>query len=338
MTRTTSWAWMGQGTFPGFTAGAQNPISSGANGLSVSPSGYRDITWIDGDHDGLIRDADSGDGSGAGTDRVMIGGVEKTVQDIGAFEGSTMVVNGVPQAVLVGVWVFTDGTYMVRINDADIPDGVHHDAVDSLRLGSWNGTEYNGSYVSTRDEGFICFAAGTLIHTEAGQVAVERLQVGQRVMTADHGFRPLRWIGRRTVGGTGDMAPVLITRGALGNVRPLRVSPLHRMLIGGWRAELMFASSELLVPAISLVNDSTIRRAPCRSVTYVHFLCDRHEIVFAEGIPTESLHPGSVALSRLDQAARDEILTLFPALAHNPAALGPAARAVLPGWGAALLT
>ena len=40
-----------------------------------------------------------------------------------------------------------------------------------------------------------CFTAGTLIETPRGAVAIETLQVGDRVMTLDRGPQPLRWIG-----------------------------------------------------------------------------------------------------------------------------------------------
>ena len=51
------------------------------------------------------------------------------------------------------------------------------------------------------------------------------------------------------------------------------------------------------------------------SVTYVHFLFDRHQIVESEGAETESLFTGPEALKTVDSAARVEILHLFPELA-----------------------
>lgn len=44
----------------------------------------------------------------------------------------------------------------------------------------------------------------------------------------------------------------------------------------------------------------------------MHIAFDSHQIVMAEGIPSESFFPGAEALDALDNAARDEILTLFP--------------------------
>lgn len=186
-------------------------------------------------------------------------------------------------------------------------------------------------------DGLACLAAGTLIHAQGGLVPVEDIAAGTRVMTADHGFVPVCWAGGRTVGGWGAMAPVLIEAGALGNGRDLRVSPAHRMLIGGARAELLFGSPEVLVAAGHLVDGRRVRRDPCDWVTYVHILFDAHQIIFAEGIPSESFHPGACGLGSLEHAQREDLLALFPRLRARPSAYGPAARASLRSWEARLL-
>ena len=139
--------------------------------------------------------------------------------------------------------------------------------------------------------------------------------------------------------GTGWAVAILlvavIAAGALGNTRPLRVSPQHRMLLQGWQAELLFDEAEVLVAAKLLVNDQTIRReegGPEANgmVTYHHMLFDAHEIVLAEGAPSESFHPGHVGWGALAEEAREEILTLFPALdGTNFDPYGPVARRTL---------
>jgi len=175
-----------------------------------------------------------------------------------------------------------------------------------------------------------CFTAGTRIATPGGPRAIEDLRVGDRVSTADHGAQVIRWIGARQVAGTGAFAPIRFDTGAIGNQRPLRVSPQHRMLISGWRAEILFGQSEVLVAAKHLVNDRAIRPDPCATVTYLHMIFDRHEVVFAEGVPTESLHLGTVAMGGLDRAARAEVLSLFPELDRGSGTV--MARQCLTGW------
>lgn len=182
-----------------------------------------------------------------------------------------------------------------------------------------------------------CFVAGTLIRVPGGAAAVEEIAVGDLVETLDHGAQRVRWVGRRTVPGTGDFAPVRIEAGALGNERALLVSPQHRMLVSGWMAELYFGEAEVLVAAMHLVGTPGIARHPMTEVEYLHLLFDRHEIVFSEDAPSESFHPGSVLLER-DRALRQEIEAIFPEFAtRTDGRLMPAARRVVTGREARLL-
>lgn len=162
-----------------------------------------------------------------------------------------------------------------------------------------------------------CFVAGTMIDTASGPRAIETLRPGDLVRTLDHGLQPLRWIGTRTVSGMGHFAPVRIAASALGNDDDLQVSQQHRMLLRGWRAELMTGAAEVFVAAKHLVNGDTIRLNPAPTVTYTHIAFDAHEIVLAAGIPSESLFLGPVALDALGPAARGELLAIFPELAHR---------------------
>ena len=68
------------------------------------------------------------------------------------------------------------------------------------------------------------------------------------------------------------------------------------------------------MPAIQLVNGSTIRQQAGGTVTYVHILFDQHEIIYAEGAPSESFHPGKQALSALEAPVREELFRIMPNL------------------------
>ena len=176
----------------------------------------------------------------------------------------------------------------------------------------------------------LCFALGTWITTPNGQVPIEELAAGDMVVTMDHGPQPIRWISSSKRHAIGDMAPILIRKGALGNTRDLRVSPQHRMLLSGWHAEVLFGEREVLATAKSLVNDHSILREEGGEVEYFHMLFDSHEIVYAEGAPSESFHPGAEGWKALDEPTRNEILELFPQLANgNFDSYGPSARASL---------
>jgi Hint domain len=168
-----------------------------------------------------------------------------------------------------------------------------------------------------------CFTLGTLIATKDGPRAVETLRPGDLVRTFDHGLQPLRWIGRVTLSAAHlslhpEHVPISFAPNSLAPglpVRTLRVSPQHRMLVSGWKAELLFGDVEVLVPAVAMVNDATIRSdPPINGVTYLHLLFDRHEIVFAEGAEVESLHTRWLRRTALPASVRTELEALFPEL------------------------
>ena len=158
-----------------------------------------------------------------------------------------------------------------------------------------------------------CFVHGTAILTATGNRVVQDLRAGDSVITKDHGAQTLRWVGQSTVNGLDLFAPIHFLPGALGNVTDLRVSPQHRMLISGWRAELLFGQIEVLVAAKHLINGRTIFPSPTPKVGYFHLLFDRHCIVFSEGIPSESFYPGNLVLAA-NRGMLAELAALFPAL------------------------
>lgn len=225
--------------------------------------------------------------------------------------------------------VSEDGYYLV------FPDGVPPAGVN-YTIGNIVENDNMTSHAGLGAQ-IVCFAAGTLIKTSVGPVPVQYLQPGDMVMTRDAGLQELTWTGGRRVEAMGDLAPIVITKGALGNTRELVVSPQHRMLIEGWQAELWFGETEVFVKAKDLVNDSTIYVREGGKVNYHHILFDTHQVVFAEDAPSESFHPGPQAMGALDQGPRDELLRLFPDLAHAGAPTMPAAHLSLKGYETACL-
>jgi hypothetical protein len=162
------------------------------------------------------------------------------------------------------------------------------------------------------------FAAGTLIDTPDGPRAAGSLVAGEVVTTLSNGSRPLRWIGRRRVSAIEMLAhpglrPVMIAPGALGNARDLVVAPAQRLLIDDWRAEVYFGEDRVLVPACALVDPPVARSGlPEDGVDYVMLLCDRHEILLAEGALSESFHPGEEGLAALEPEARAALAYAVP--------------------------
>lgn len=165
-----------------------------------------------------------------------------------------------------------------------------------------------------------CFTRGTRIRMADGTLrAVEEIAPGDLVDTLDNAARPVRWVGARSVRAEGHLAPVVFTPGTIGNARELIVSPEHRLMLRDWRAEVMLGEPEVLIRARDMVNGDTIYRRAGGMVDYVHILFDDHQIVWAEDVPTESLHLEEGTLAGLSPEARREILDLFPELARRQA-------------------
>ena len=282
---------------------------SGLGPISVSGSGGSDTLTL----------------TGAALDRLDVTGLDDGME--GVFTpsgGGAPVAFGPGEAMVLSdvLAAYTNGS--ISITGSDLTGTVGGVSFDSFEAVNFN---------------IICFVRGTLIKTDRGEVAIEALTPGDRVLTLDNGYQPLRWIGSTTRPAQGALAPVVIRAGALGNDRDLRVSPQHRMLLRGWQASLLFGETEVLVSAKSLVNDQTILREEGGTVDYFHILFDQHEIVFAEGAASESFHPGEQGWKALDQATRDEVLELFPELRTDGfMAYGPAARRSLRDYEARALS
>lgn len=174
----------------------------------------------------------------------------------------------------------------------------------------------------------ICFGAGTLIETPSGPVPVEDLSPGDQVLTLDHGAQVIRGIGhavlpRAALEHEPHFRPIRVLAGAFGPGKPdrdLLLSPQHRVLITGWEAELLFGAAELLVPIVKLVNDRTIRiAADVAGISYYHLLLDRHEILRANGLESESCLrlQATVKDPELRPRALMDLFTNDPDLPHH---------------------
>ena len=228
--------------------------------------------------------------------------------------------------------VNADGTITV-VSD---PEDAEGDVSFSYEIQNANGVS---------DVGFVkgqvvpCFVEGARIETDRGPLPVELITVGDMVLTLDDGFQPVRWHGRRDVVSRGELAPVGIPAGTFGDHGALAVSPQHRLHFAGWQAELYCGEAEVLVRAIHLVKAGHLRQDHSgRPVTYHHLLFDRHQIIRAEGLWSESYYPGPATMLGHDPATQAELLCLFPELKRDPLqGYGFAARPEATAQAAALL-
>ncbi|MFV0513936.1 MAG: Hint domain-containing protein [Jhaorihella sp.] len=197
---------------------------------------------------------------------------------------------------------------------------------------------FDGTLVSFSGiENIICFTPGTTIATASGPRPIESLVPGDLIVTRDNGLQPLRWVGRRTVPARGRFAPVEIGAALHGGSAPLLVSPQHRLLWAGSRAQMLFGEDEVFVAARHLLDHPAVCCRRGGDVTYLHLMLDRHEVIFANGAPTESFYPGDAALTALSGPARHEMFALFPHLRSHSGGFGDTARLCLKAHEARLL-
>lgn len=202
------------------------------------------------------------------------------------------------------------------------------------------------SDASDQAGGVICFTPGTKIQTEAGPQLVEELREGVRIQTKDNGLQEILWVGKRRITGARLLAmphytPIRLRRGALGEDVPddgLLVSPDHRMILKGPQARALFNSEEVLVTAKDLVNGKSIYvDRSVRQLSYIHMMLPNHEVVFANGVETESFHPASAALGSVLGEEQERLYQQMPELRDNPQQYGEYARRVLSESEAAIL-
>lgn len=131
----------------------------------------------------------------------------------------------------------------------------------------------------------VCFVAGTLIATPAGEVPIESLSIGDLVRTQYAGFAPVKWIGYREVEchrhpKPDKVWPICVAADAFGPGRPYRdlwLSPDHSVFV-----------DDVLIPIKYLVNGTTVAQVPRRAVTYYHVELRTHDVLLAQGLPAKS--------------------------------------------------
>ncbi|AQS47730.1 hypothetical protein BMG03_07905 [Thioclava nitratireducens] len=323
-------------------AGADDILYGGTGNDTLLGGSGNDSLYGDAGNDSLTGGTGNDTLSGGEGNDVLQGGVGSDQLDGGA--GNDTLSGGGGDTLVGGA----DADRFIDLSPGDTIDGSETgDDFDIIDLSDWgwnnvavhrdatnpeNGTidffDGNGAVVGTVSFSNIekvipCFTPGTLIATHSGPRPVESLQVGDRILTRDSGFQPIRWIGIRALSTAELLAKpefrsIKIAPGALGANQPereMRVSPQHRILLTGPRAQLIAGESEVLAAARHLVGLPGIEiDEEAEAVTYIHVMFDNHEIVFSDGLWTESFQPGQATMQDMDRAQRDELLALFPEL------------------------
>jgi hypothetical protein len=199
---------------------------------------------------------------------------------------------GPGDSIQFGTSFFTPGTY------TNVYDPTAHTLTIPIPTGSGSYVFHNFSLAagapatfdvtSTTVTDVTCFAAGTRILTNRGEVAVEKLAIGDLVVSSSGRARPIKWLGHREVNfwalpNPRSAFPIRIAQHAFGTNRPsqdLYLSSGHSVCVD--------LCGEVLIPVGNLVNGATIAQVECDTVTYWHVELDTHDVLIANNLPAES--------------------------------------------------
>lgn len=168
-----------------------------------------------------------------------------------------------------------------------------------------------------------CYLAGSLVYTDRGDVPVERLRIGDRVLTIGGTCKPIRWIGVTTIPARliatpeakRACLPMIVRKGAIHENVPshdLHIAPLHAMIANG-RA----------IPLASLANDlSIVQDDRVRDLVYHNVELETVDTIFVNRLPVLSLWPRQSPRFRFDNC--DDYFALYPdGAAHDRALTSP---------------
>jgi len=199
------------------------------------------------------------------------------------------------------------------------------------------------SIVTMQGGATLCFLSGMRIAVPSGETPVERIRVGDSVLTGN-GPQLVSWISSSRKD-SANVAPVVFTPAALASPalslaegarppeRPLKVSQQHCMVVTDDRARAFIGTDTFLLAAKHLINGDTIYLDhSAGDVEYFHLMFEQHQIVVAEGAWSESFYPGPEALKNLTAAQKQDIYEAAPDLMDDPThGYGPTALPRLTG-------
>lgn len=251
----------------------------------------------------------------------------------GSLIASGQVRNGVYQAIHDG------GTSRIYLERVEV-GGVHAGYAVNMPLDP--GVTYSepactepAAFGDSHQSDVPCFAPDTRILTDAGEIPVQWLNPGDRVMTRDDGPVALRWLGRYPVAremlhSAARLRPVCIAPDPDAKNaphRPLWLSQQHKVLVTGPDLRERFDIDEAFVPAKAMALPALPERlGPV--FTYHHLLFDAHHVICANGCWTESLYAGA----RTDAIAKATGVTPPSDICHDAMA-----RPCLSTWEARML-
>jgi len=224
---------------------------------------------------------------------------------------------------------FADDGILNQSNDStvDYSDNTQFAAGEGI---AFTGATADGSSFTQENTGVVCFTDDTLILTPTGEVPIQNLRPGDQIVTRDNGVQELLWVASRSLTqqdlfARPHLRPISLAPELVGAHKRLLVSPQHGMVMTDENGD------ETLIRATHLARlkggKARVAKGK-RQVVYFHLMFGDHQIIYANGAPSESFYPGDQALLTLDSAPLRELQALFPELGQETTAhaYGQAAR------------
>lgn len=266
-------------------------------------------------NDGVVYDDDNGQTASQITYNLGNGNLTANQDSVEAYYATITLGNGTVIQTQVNVIQLTNGaTFINETRDGIALDNLSIQSVKITGLATANGSGWYTTR-SINNARIVCFARGTPIETPKGCVPVEALQIGDQVLTQDHGAQPLVWRAKSRILTAERTAPIVIEAGALAPGIPtqqITLSPQHRILVAAPEVESILGLPQVFIPAKKLQGRPGISRGAIgETVEYHHIMCPKHEILCAGGAACESFFPGPMALAALDGPALHQLMRYF---------------------------
>ena len=163
--------------------------------------------------------------------------------------------------------------------------------------------------------------AGTLLATPEGDMPIDWLRPGDRILTRDNGYQPLLWLAQHIVPRRAPphSRPITLPHSHFSAEQPVQklvISPGCPLLLAGAELELWFAESEMFARASDLAPQAA--PAPGRQAMY-SLLFDAPEVVLAGGVWTGTVHVDAAYLTLLPASVRAAVAPDLLKMHRQPA-------------------
>jgi hypothetical protein len=245
----------------------------------------------------------------------------------GAFSADLPLILEGPETAIRLDRVEIDGELVLLVPSAPLEPGHRYDV-------SYPDWQAGGSATPEEIATLPALGGGTLIATDEGEMPIDWLRPGDKILTRDNGYQQLLWLGQHIVPRRSphELRPLRLESGQFGQdqpAQPLVITPGCPVLLAGAELELWFGESEMFARASDLIDEPP--RAPGRQAVYT-LLFDVPEVVLAGGLWTGTVHADSTYLSLLPTGMRAIVAPYLLGLHLQPA------RAYLAQWEVEMFT